>query len=85
MSKNSVSGLPKLDALIVLSAVLPDWECKGARLLFNMQAQDKSIFKKNSRFFISPSKRVKYTPKTFESFLKNFIATFEQVLKSKIS
>ena len=44
MSKNSVSDLPKLVALIVLSAVLPDWECKGARLLFNMQETDESIF-----------------------------------------
>jgi len=46
MSKNFVSGLPKLVALIVLSAVLPDWECKSRKFIFNMQATGESILKK---------------------------------------
>ncbi|MCF0057407.1 hypothetical protein [Dyadobacter sp. CY356] len=45
MSKNCAPRLPKLDALIVLSAVLPDWECKGAPLFFHTQVQGKSILK----------------------------------------
>lgn len=45
MSKNGASRLPKLVALIVLSAVLPDWECKSAAFFFNMQATDESILK----------------------------------------
>jgi len=55
MSKNFAPRLPKLAALIVLSAVLPDWECKSAGFIFNMQAQDKSILKKNFRFFLNRS------------------------------
>jgi hypothetical protein len=38
MSKNVASAIPKLVALIVFSAVVPDWECKSGSFIFNMQA-----------------------------------------------
>ncbi|PSL22738.1 hypothetical protein CLV60_11996 [Dyadobacter jiangsuensis] len=44
MSKNVASDFPKLVALIVFSAVVPDWECKSGRFNFNMQAQTTNIF-----------------------------------------
>ncbi|MCF0059622.1 hypothetical protein LXL81_27920 [Dyadobacter sp. CY356] len=37
MSKNCAPRLPKLVALIVLSTVLPDWECKSPPFYFKMQ------------------------------------------------
>jgi len=65
MSKNAVSGLPKPDALIVLSAVLPDWECKSAAFFFILQALGKSISKIFFALSPIPSKSVKYKPKIF--------------------
>jgi hypothetical protein len=43
MSKNFALRLPEPAALIVLSAVLPDWECKSAAFFFPVQVQGKTI------------------------------------------
>ncbi|MBE9465891.1 hypothetical protein ACFP1I_25370 [Dyadobacter subterraneus] len=40
MSKNCAPHLPELVALIVFSAVLPDWECKSPTFNFKMQAPE---------------------------------------------
>jgi hypothetical protein len=56
MSKNFALRLPELDALIVLSAVLPDWECKSAAFFFNTQVQDKTICNLFLQFSSSRSK-----------------------------
>jgi|GEM_PF-6222830 len=45
MSKNVAPVLPKLVALIVFSAVVPDWECKSGSFNFNMQVHAANIFK----------------------------------------
>jgi hypothetical protein len=50
MSKNFALRLPELDALIVLSAVLPDWECKSPTLIFNMQVPEEKKTKIFSSF-----------------------------------
>jgi len=56
MSKNFAPRLPELVAMIVFSAVLPDWECKGAPLFFLTQVQGKSIFKVFLKKFVKSSK-----------------------------
>ena len=68
MSKNAASHLPKPAALIVLSAVVPDWECKSAAFFFITQVQQQSIFKYFFVFSARCSKWVKYAPKFFEVF-----------------
>jgi len=45
MSKNFAPRLPELDALIVFSAVLPDWECKSPTFIFDMQVLEEKKLK----------------------------------------
>ena len=55
MSKNSALRLPEPVALIVLSAVLPDWECKSAGFIFNTQALITNIYQLFLRIFLTAS------------------------------
>jgi hypothetical protein len=45
MSKNVALNLSELVVSIVFATVVPDWECKSAGFIFNMQALHQSIFK----------------------------------------
>ena len=57
MSKNLAPDFPELVALIVFSAVIPDWECKSGSFNFNMQAP---IAKNCKTFYpISPNRLIK--------------------------
>ena len=44
MSKNVALNLSELVAAIVFATVVPDWECKSARLIFNTQVLETNIF-----------------------------------------
>ena len=43
--KELCSGLPELVAAIVFATVVPDWECKSAGFIFNMQDPAANNFK----------------------------------------
>ena len=77
MSKNLASGLPEPDALIVLSAVLPDWECKSAAFFFTPQVQDKSILKLFLIIFAIRSKWVKYAPIFLQTFFVKVLSVHQ--------
>ena len=70
MSKNVAPVLPKLVALIVFSAVVPDWECKSGSLFFNMQETDAKNCKKTFRLFNNRLITRNYRPVNFSQIFE---------------
>ena len=78
MSKNVASDFPKLVALIVFSAVVPDWECKSGRFIFNMQMQDANIFRKFSAEILNRLiKKMLGLKKSLKFFRLHFLPHFK--------
>jgi hypothetical protein len=59
MSKNVALNLSELVVSIVFDTVVPDWECKSAGFIFNMQAPTPNIL---STFFkVLPNRLINKT------------------------
>jgi hypothetical protein len=71
MSKNVALNLSELVVSIVFATVVPDWECKSAGFIFNMQALTQSIFEV---FFDFLPKTLKVNFITHEKILTFFYA-----------